>query len=390
MHTSVVILSYRPGAWLADAVASVVDRADEVLVVDNGSEGAEASGIARRAGAEVVRSETNRGFTGGVNLGVARARGEVVGLLNDDAVAGPDWLGAATARLADPGVAAVAPRVLLAGTWREVVLGDDDRLVPGDPRPLGRMVRSVTVDGAEVLAEAIGAGLHPLEGDGDDRWRWTAGRRPWYVRAGPEATVRIDDQVAPEGPTVRLINSAGLYLRPDGYAGDIGLGAPDDGRFDHRADRFALSGTALAFRAATWRRLGALAGPYFAYYEDVDWCWRAGLAGMRLVYDPAASVDHLGGATSGGATDPRVRVLAERNRTLSMVRNGPWDQVRPALGARWREGADGGVRTGVARRLPWALATRVTSLPHRRRHPADLWTRWAGVDTTWDTRPCSR
>jgi glycosyltransferase involved in cell wall biosynthesis len=143
MHTSVVILSYRPGAWLADAVASVVDRADEVLVVDNGSEGAEASGIARRAGAEVVRSETNRGFTGGVNLGVARARGEVVGLLNDDAVAGPDWLGAATARLADPGVAAVAPRVLLAGTWREVVLGDDDRLVPGDPRPLGRMVRSV-------------------------------------------------------------------------------------------------------------------------------------------------------------------------------------------------------------------------------------------------------
>jgi GT2 family glycosyltransferase len=385
--TSVVILSYRPGPWLAEAVASVVDQADEVIVVDNGSPLAEASTIARASGARPLRSETNRGFTGGVNLGVEHATGDVVALLNDDAVAGPGWLTSATSRLADPGVAAVAPKVLLSGWYREVMFDDDDLIVPGDHRALGRMVHSVTVDGVDHLGVAVGAGLHPIEQSGSDRWRWTSGRRPWYVPAGPDTAVEIDGVPAPPGRSCRVVNSAGLYLRTDGYAGDIGFGAPDDGRFDTRADRFALSGAALAVRADTWRLLGGLAGPYFAYYEDIDWCWRAGLAGLRLVYDPTATVDHRRGATSGGADDPRVRVMAERNRTLTMVRNGPWDQVGAALVARWREGPDGGVRRGIGRHLPWAVVSRGASLPRRRRHPAQIWDRWAGVDTAWDGSP---
>jgi GT2 family glycosyltransferase len=385
--TSVVILSYRPGAWLADAVRSVVDQADEVLVVDNGSVDAEASAIATAAGATVLRSETNLGFTGGVTLGVGRARGDVVALLNDDATAGAGWIASARAQLADPGVAAVAPKILLAGTYREVVLDDDDHFGPGDPRPLGRMVRSVVVDGTESLAAALGAGVHALEASGGDRWRWTAGRRPWYVRADPGAVVEVDGATAPAGPSCRLVNSAGLYLRPDGYCGDIGLGAPDDGRFDDVGARFALSGTAFAFRADTWRHLGGLADPYFAYYEDIDWCWRAGLAGQRLVFDPTTSVEHRRGATSGGATDPRVRVMAERNRTLSMVRNGPRPQAGEALRARWREGPDGGVRRGVVRHLPWALATRARNARRWRLTPADHWARWAGADVTWDAGP---
>ncbi|MGH9120978.1 MAG: glycosyltransferase family 2 protein, partial [Acidimicrobiales bacterium] len=113
-RTSVVVLSYRPGNWLEACLASVVDQADEVIVVDNGSEGSAASAIAKEAGAVVVRSGSNLGFAGGVNLGLAQARGEIVALLNDDAVAGPGWLAAAEKVLADPTVAAVTPKVLLA------------------------------------------------------------------------------------------------------------------------------------------------------------------------------------------------------------------------------------------------------------------------------------
>jgi GT2 family glycosyltransferase len=418
MTTSVVILSYRPGDWLADAVTSVIDQADEVVVVDNGSPGAAASALARGAGARVIRSERNLGFAGGVNLGVEATTGDVIALLNDDAVAGPGWLAGSQAVLADPEVAAVAPKVLLATAYREIALPDDEHRAPGDPRLLGRQLRSVRVDGVEVIADLLG-NVHRLEESGGDRWRWTVGRGAWYAPLpkgtdGRDVEVLVDGEPAPPGPICRLINSAGLYLRPDGYAGDLGLGAPDDGRFDDRWDRFALSGTALVTRADTWRRIGGLASKYFAYYEDIDWCWRANLAGFRLVYDPSSVVEHLRSATSGGAA--AVRVTAERNRTLSMVRNGPALRVVEALAARWREGPDGGVRSGIARQLPWALTTRMSEAARRAsterptlqrarrlwtggahspatrtigaaRTPAEVWTQWAGIDNTWDDSP---
>lgn len=426
MTSSVVILSYRPGEWLAEAVASVVDQAGEVVVVDNGSRAADASLIARRAGARVVRSERNLGFAGGVNLGVAATTGEIIALLNDDAVAAPDWLGRAEQVLADPDVAAVGPKIRLASPYREVLLPDRHD-APADHRSLGRRLRSVTVEGVEVVDQLLG-GVYPVEESGGDRWRWSSAGHPWYVPLpaatggrhaedgavvprGPE--ILIDGQPALPGATCRLINSAGLYLRPDGYAGDVGLGAPDDGRFDQRQDRFALSGTALVLRADTWQRLGPLASRFFAYYEDIDWCWRANLAGLRLVYDPSVAVDHRRSATSGGAS--AVRVMAERNRTLSMVRNGPLPHTLAALRQRWNEGPDGGVRRAIGRQLPWAVATRLSSsarrsmedLPAYQRarrlwtggvRPApgstanhqsrgQVWRQWAGINNQWDDSP---
>ena len=144
---SVVVVSYRPGDWLAPCVASVLAQADEVVVVDNGSEGALASAVASSMGAQVVRSTANLGFSGGVDLGLRRAQGQVVGLLNDDAVAGPNWIESARGVLADPAVAAVTPKVVLDGLFGEVLLDDEPWLAPGDARPLGRQLRSVTVGG---------------------------------------------------------------------------------------------------------------------------------------------------------------------------------------------------------------------------------------------------
>jgi GT2 family glycosyltransferase len=420
--TSVVIVSYRPGEWLEASIRSVVEQAGEVIVVDNGSDGQTASAIARRAGARPVRSAENLGFSGGVNLGVSEATGDLVALLNDDAEASANWLSAADAALADPSIAAVAPKVVLATPFREVVLPDESWQPAGDHRQLGRQLFSVRVGGRDVLDGLLG-GVHRVESDGTKRWRWTEGPVPFYVpltgateateatgvsesgvsgatgvsgvsgvsESGGSEEVVIDGEPAPPGPVCRLLNSAGTYLRDDGYAGDIGIGGPDDGRFDRPADHFGISGTALVVRRSTWERLGPLAGPYFAYYEDVDWCWRAQLAGLRLRYDPAATVVHRWSATSGGATDPRVRVLAESNRTLSLVRNAPLSVATSHLRQRWHDGPDGGVRRRAARLLPWAAASRARA---RMRTwsvtPDAVWEQWAGVGTEWDRSPAGR
>ncbi|MGH9016417.1 MAG: glycosyltransferase family 2 protein [Acidimicrobiales bacterium] len=395
-QSSVVIVSYRPGTWLAPCLASALSQADEVIVVDNGSDDATASAIARRAGAAVARSPRNLGFAAGVNLGLRRARGDVVGLLNDDAVAGPTWMARARTVLADPAVAAVTPKVLLAGLYAEVVLDDEAWFSPGDVRPLGRMLRSVTVDGTEVLDKVVGAGVHDVEdGTLDGRsttWRWTAGPLPFYVpvTGGADgAGDGIEVNGAPVGVRTccRVLNHAGNYLERHGIAGDFGFGAPDDGRFDAPAERFGFSGTAPVFRAETLARVGPLAGPFFAYNEDTDWCLRARLAGLRILYDPGAEVRHHLSATSGGAASAHVRFLAQRNALLCLVRNAPAEVVRGFVWRRMRQGPGSGVRRALVVRLPWALASRLRLRRRWTVDPRQVWDRWAGADTTWDTAP---
>lgn len=397
MSISAVVVSYRPGHWLSPCLESLVDQVDELLVMDNGSPAAAASTAGRRAGARVFRSEVNRGFAPAVTAGAAAAKGDVLALLNDDAEAGPQWLRSACEVLSQPSVAAVGPKIVLSSYYREVTLDDPEWRAEGDSRPLGRQVRSVTVDGADVLAAAGGPGLHRLERDAEGAmWRWTSGPNPWYVPlagapldgsaagggvpAAPSAEVLVNGEPAPPGPVVRLVNSAGAFLDHRGYAGDIGSDCADDGRFDAEGERFAISGCAFVTRMGTWRTVGPFAGRFFAYYEDVDWCWRARLAGMKIVYDPSATVVHRRSASSGGKHEPWVRVMAERNRTLTMVRNGPWAMVTKALGDRAANGPDGGVRAGVARLLPWAMATRAAAAPRWAVRPGEVWRAWAGVD----------
>jgi len=392
--SSVIVVSHRPGSWLAECLASALPQASEVVVVDNGSTDREASAIARRAGATVVHASRNLGFAGGVNLGLRHAGGEIIALLNDDAVAGPGWLEAARNVLSDPTVAAVTPKVVLDGLFAEVVVEDEPWFAPGDHRPLGRQLRSVTVDGAEVLGELLGAGVYDCERsavDGrPDVWRWTSGREPFYLKVSDPAlaeTVRVNGEPIEVRSLCTLVNHAGNFLERHGIAGDFGFAAPDDGRFDQPAERFGFSGTAPVFRSETLAKVGGLAGPFFAYNEDTDWCLRARLAGLRIVYDPGATVRHRLSATSGGAVDPFVQFLAQRNALLCLVRNAPADVARRFVWRQIRQGSGSGVRRSMVRRLPWALATR-----RRMRHllvedRRRVWDRWAGADTTWDTRP---
>ena len=207
MTRSVIVLSYQPGEWLADCLASVVSQADEVILIDNGSDQAIASAIGRAAGAVVVRGPTNVGFAGGVNLGLVRARGDIVALLNDDAVAEPGWLASAEPLLADPSVAAVTPRIRRAGWYREVLLAE-----PAGP------LASVTVGGTEVLDRLLGAGIGPLEHDpADGRYRRSATPgRPFYLPLpddGADATVLLDGQPAPPGAALPTAQQ-GRWLPP--------------------------------------------------------------------------------------------------------------------------------------------------------------------------------
>jgi len=56
----------------------------EIIVVDNGTPGGEASAAAESAGVAVIRNETNRGASAARNQGIAAARGRYILILDDD------------------------------------------------------------------------------------------------------------------------------------------------------------------------------------------------------------------------------------------------------------------------------------------------------------------
>lgn len=113
MKISVITVSFNAAATIADTIASVQaqDHPDvEHIIVDGASTDGTLDVIARMANRHtVVVSEPDEGLYDAMNKGIARATGDVIGILNaDDYYAGPGILSqVARCFAATPGVDAV-------------------------------------------------------------------------------------------------------------------------------------------------------------------------------------------------------------------------------------------------------------------------------------------
>ncbi|MBW3609017.1 MAG: glycosyltransferase family 2 protein [Actinobacteria bacterium] len=101
-----------------------------------------------------------------------------------------------------------------------------------------------------------------------------------------------------------------------------GAGEPDDGRFDHPQEVFSVGGAAALYRMEALRRVGPFDERFFAYLEDVDWGFRARLAGYGARYEPRAVGLHHGGATLG-EINPFSLYHLRRNQVWLVVKNYP-------------------------------------------------------------------
>lgn len=130
-------------------------------------------------------------------------------------------------------------------------------------------------------------------------------RTDWLLFMNPDA-------VAEAGCVAALLaaaasGTAGIVgaqiLLPDGRvnAGDNPLhvtGISWAGRFGEPGEDgpprevAVVSGAALMVRRELWERLGGMSERFFLYQDDTDLCWRARLAGARVLFVPGARVVH--------------------------------------------------------------------------------------------------
>lgn len=102
---------------MIDSLKKVIKSVSlEIIIVDNASKQNEAEIIAREYDDVVaIRSEKNLGFSGGNNLGIAKAAGRYVMLLNNDTYIEEDGLGKLVALLdASPKIGAASPKIKFA------------------------------------------------------------------------------------------------------------------------------------------------------------------------------------------------------------------------------------------------------------------------------------
>ena len=116
-RASVIIPTWNGCTLLRAVLGSLREqtyRDFETVVVDNGStDGTAAMLRTEFPDAVVVSFPANRGFAVAVNAGIRAARGRYLALLNNDAEAEPDWLGALVSALdARPSVGSVASKML--------------------------------------------------------------------------------------------------------------------------------------------------------------------------------------------------------------------------------------------------------------------------------------
>jgi GT2 family glycosyltransferase len=116
------------------------------------------------------------------------------------------------------------------------------------------------------------------------------------------------------------LHTTGDLLGVDGIPRNRGVWEVDQGQYDAAPQVFSGCGGATAYRREVWQALGGFDEDFWMYLEDVDFGFRARLAGWDAVFAPAARVYHHLSASGG---DVLASYYVGRNTIWLIAKNMP-------------------------------------------------------------------
>lgn len=108
----------------------------------------------------------------------------------------------------------------------------------------------------------------------------------------------------------------------------------DMGQYNTAVQCFWASGACMVVRSSVWHELGGLDEGFFAHMEEIDFCWRAQLAGHQVWAVPQSHVFHVGGGTLPN-NSPRKLFFNYRNNLLMLYKNLPTSEGWDSFGRKW-------------------------------------------------------
>jgi len=96
----------------------------------------------------------------------------------------------------------------------------------------------------------------------------------------------------------------------------------DRAQYNRDSTIFWASGAAMMVKSSLYKELGGLDENFFAHMEEIDFCWRAQLAGHEVWAFPSSVVYHVGGGTLPN-NSPKKLMLNYRNNLYMLYKNLP-------------------------------------------------------------------
>lgn len=124
--------------------------------------------------------------------------------------------------------------------------------------------------------------------------------------AGPKIYFDNSETIWYAGGKFDLLNVLGSHR---------GVNEKDRGQYEKIEETDYVSGAAMMIKREVLEKVGLFDENFFLYYEDSDLCFRAKIAGFKIMYLPTAIVYHRN-AQSTGLGSPLQDYYITRNRML--------------------------------------------------------------------------
>lgn len=160
--------------------------------------------------------------------------------------------------------------------------------------------------------------------------------------AAPQALVHLLDAVCRSpsvgvaGPKLitwddpsRLLEVGSVITRSGRRVGGPATGEPDQGQHDNRSDVLGVNTSGMLIRRDVFETLGGFDPAFGQFRDDLDLCWRAQLAGHRVVVAPRARMREAAASTNGQRStglSPEVARGRDRRhgRQVALARCSPY------------------------------------------------------------------